>query len=156
MIFPREITNFAESALTKFASLEAATRFKSEFWGVIHSDLNASNVIVSENYPGFIDFAEAGPGLFAWDVLMLPFDLWWDYGNHAESAGSSLILAYKSAGAVEPTSELLRVCSEVRVVEAATWKRPSLGVPTSRCQQWIEQVLGVVQRLDTAPPAWMI
>ena len=152
---PDALTRFVESALARFVSLEETARFQPGLWGVIHSDLNASNVIISDNEPGVIDFAEAGPGFFAWDVVMLPFDQWWDYGHEAEAAGSSLIHAYVSAGGVKPTSEMLRICAEARIVETATWNRPSLGVPISRCHEWIEEVLDAVSRLNKSAPAWM-
>ena len=155
LTFPDDLAGFAESALARFLSLEANARSDPDLWGVLHSDLNASNVVVLDDEPGFIDFAEAGPGFFAWDLLMLPFDLWWDYGLDAEAAGNAVILAYASAGGVRPSSELLRACAEVRIVEALTWQRPSLGVPESRCRDWIERVRGIAARLDTAPPAWM-
>ena len=152
--FSDEVIKFADSALSKYHSIETKSRYKTDLWGIIHSDLNASNVVV-DSEPGFIDFAEAGPGLFAWDVLMLPFDLWWDYGLDAEAAGNSLIDTYVSAGGTRPSAEILRMCAEVRIVEALTWQRPSLGVAQSRCRKWIEQVHGVISRLNTAPPAWM-
>lgn len=133
--FPDDVTGFAESALARFLSLEASARSDPNFWGVIHSDLNASNVVVLDDEPGFIDFAEAGPGFFAWDLLMLPFDLWWDYGLDAEAAGEAVILAYASAGGGRPSSKLLRAPDRFRPPRARLSAFSDLRASVRRCRQ---------------------